>query len=44
MFAAGPITAGAAALVVIMLLGTSIPLRRVLRSDVMRTVQGSGPT
>ena len=37
-----PTAVVAATLVLITVLGTSLPLRRVLRLDVMRTVQGSG--
>ena len=38
----GPTSAAAAALIAIAILGTSLPLRRVLKMDVMRTVQGGG--
>ena len=37
-----PTAATAATLVLIAIMGTPLPLRRVVRLDVMRTVQGSG--
>jgi putative ABC transport system permease protein len=38
----GPTVAAALSLIAIAVLGTSLPLRRILKLDVMRTVQGSG--